>query len=85
MLISHAKWRSFTELPLPPAGTVGHMLKLSLACREGVDAMNEVARTQGGRADVNPVQDLSFMYARNLADPDGHLWGAFWMNPEVAQ
>jgi predicted lactoylglutathione lyase len=35
----------------------------------------------GGRADVNPVQDLGFMYARDLADPDDHLWGAFWMDP----
>lgn len=31
------------------------------------------------QADVNPVQDLGFMYSRDLADPDGHLWGAFWM------
>lgn len=82
MLLSHSKWRSFTELPLPPADTAGHMLNLSLPSREAVDAMNEVARSQGGRADVNPVQDLGFMYARDQADPDGHLWGVFWMNPE---
>jgi predicted lactoylglutathione lyase len=30
---------------------------------------------------VNPVQELGFMYSRDLADPDGHLWGAFWMDP----
>lgn len=35
----------------------------------------------GGRADVNPVQDLGFMYSRDLADPDDNLWGAFWMDP----
>jgi predicted lactoylglutathione lyase len=28
-----------------------------------------------------PVQELGFMYSRALADPDGHLWGAFWMDP----
>jgi len=21
------------------------------------------------------------MYGRDLADPDGHLWGAVWMDP----
>lgn len=21
-----------------------------------------------------------FMYSRDLADPDGHLWGVFWMD-----
>jgi hypothetical protein len=33
---------------------------------------------------VNPVQDLGFMYARDLADPDGHLWGPLWMDPAAA-
>jgi hypothetical protein len=27
------------------------------------------------------VQDLGFMYNRNLADPDGHIWEAAWMDP----
>jgi predicted lactoylglutathione lyase len=30
---------------------------------------------------VNPVQDLGFMFNRNFADPDGHIWEAFWMDP----
>jgi hypothetical protein len=81
MLLSHTKWRSFTDRPLPPAGTSSMMLSLSLADRDAVDAMNLAAAAHGGRADVNPVQDLGFMYARDLADPDDHLWGAFWMDP----
>jgi uncharacterized protein len=43
--------------------------------------MNTAAAAHGGQADVNPVQELGFMYSRDLADPDGHLWGAFWMDP----
>ena len=35
----------------------------------------------GGAADINPKQDLGFMYNRNLADPDGHVWEAIWMKP----
>jgi len=81
MLLTHAKWRTFTDRPLPPPGTAGMMLNLSLDGRDAVDAMNHAAAAHGGKADVNPVQDLGFMYARDLADPDGHLWGAFWMDP----
>ncbi|MFO1251823.1 MAG: lactoylglutathione lyase [Inhella sp.] len=84
MLMTHAIWRSFTNRPFPPAGSAGHMLNLGLDSRAAVDRMNEAAATHGGRADVNPVQDLGFMYARDLADPDGHLWGAFWMDPAAA-
>ncbi len=81
MLLTHAKWRTFTPSPFPPAGTAGVMLNLSLDGRSAVDAMNDAAAAHGGRADVNPLQDLGFMYARDLADPDGHMWGAFWMDP----
>ncbi|WP_374676115.1 VOC family protein [Ideonella sp.] len=81
MLLTHAKWRSFTDRPLPAAGTTGVMLALALDSREQVDAMNAAAAAHGGRADVNPVQDLGFMYGRDLADPDDHLWGPFWMDP----
>jgi predicted lactoylglutathione lyase len=81
MLLTHAKWRTFTDRPLPPQGSTGVMLSLSLDSREAVDAMNVAAAAHGGQADVNPVQDLGFMYGRDLADRDGHLWGAFWMDP----
>ena len=81
MLLTHAKWRTFTERPLPPPGSSGVMLSLSMDSRGAVDAMNLAAAAHGGQADVNLVQDLGFMYSRDLADPDGHLWGAFWMDP----
>jgi predicted lactoylglutathione lyase len=81
MLLTHAKWRTFTERPLPPAGSTALMLSLAMDNRDAVDEMNRAAAANGGQADVNPVQDLGFMYGRDLADPDGHLWGAFWMDP----
>lgn len=81
MLMTHAKWRGFTDRPLTPPGHSSLMLSLSLDSREAVDQMNRSAAALGGQADVNPVQDLGFMYGRDLADPDGHLWGAFWMDP----
>jgi predicted lactoylglutathione lyase len=81
MLLTHAKWRSFTDRPLPAPGSSAVMLTLTLDSRAEVDRMNETAAAHGGRADVNPVQDLGFMYGRDLADPDDHLWGPVWMDP----
>ena len=81
MLLTHAKWRTFTQRPFPPSGTSELMLSLAMDSRDAVDAMNRAAAAHGGQADVNPVQELGFMYARDLADPDGHMWGAFWMDP----
>jgi len=81
MLVTHAKWRTFTQRPFPAAGTAGSMLSLSMNSRAEVDAMNAAAAAHGGQADANPVEDLGFMYTRDLADPDGHLWAILWMDP----
>lgn len=80
MLLTHAKWRTFTSRPIPPATSSEVMLALSCDGRAAVDAMNAAAAAHGGTADINPVQDLGFMYNRSLADPDGHVWEAFWMD-----
>jgi predicted lactoylglutathione lyase len=80
MLITHAKWRTFTQRPFPAAGTAGLMLSLALESRDAVDAMNRAAAAHGGQADVNPAEDMGFMYTRDLADPDGHMWAALWMD-----
>ncbi len=84
MLITHAKWRTFTQRPFPAAGTAGHMLSLALDSRGAVDAMNQAAAMHGGQADVNPAEDMGFMYTRDLADPDGHMWAALWMDSAAA-
>lgn len=81
MLLTHAKWRSFTQRPFPPAGTSALMLSLAVDSREAVDAMQRAAGAHGGQADANPPEDHGFMYSRDLADPDGHLWATFWMDP----
>lgn len=85
MVITHAKWRTFTQRPFPPAGTAGLMLSLALDSRDAVDAMNRAAAAHGGQADVNPADDMGFMYTRDLADPDGHMWAALWMEPAATE
>ena len=81
MLLTHDKWRTFTSRPIPPANSSEVMLALACEGRDQVDELNESAAANGGTADINPVQDLGFMYNRNLADPDGHVWEMFWMDP----
>jgi predicted lactoylglutathione lyase len=81
MLLTHPKWRSFTNRPIPPQTSSEVMLAVTLDNREAVDRMNSIAAANGGSADTNPVQDLGFMYNRSFADPDGHVWEAFWMDP----
>jgi uncharacterized protein len=83
MLLTHAKWRTFTQRPIPPSTSSEVMLALALDSRADVDKMNTAAAANGGKADVNPVQELGFMVNRNLADPDGHVWEAFWMDPKA--
>lgn len=83
MLLTHEKWATFTRRPIPPSTSSEVMLAISCDDRAAVDAMNDAAAAHGGVADVNPKQDLGFMYNRNLADPDGHVWEAMWMDPSA--
>jgi len=80
MLLTHAKWRTFTSRPIPPRTSSEVMLALSCESRDAVDAMSDAAAANGGTADINPVEDHGFMYTRDLADPDGHALGAMWMD-----
>jgi len=81
MLLTHAKWRTFTDRPIPPTSSSEVALAVVHPTREAVDAMIEAAAANGGIVDINPVQDLGFMYSRSVADPDGHVWEPFWMDP----
>ena len=81
MLLTHAKWGRFTTRPIPASSSSEVMLALSLDSRADVDTMNDVASANGGTGDINPKQDHGFMYGRDFADPDGHVWEAFWMDP----
>ena len=81
MLLTHDKWRHFTSRPIPAATSSEVMIALSFESRDAVDGFAGAAKAQGGTADVNPAQDHGFMYSRALADLDGHVWEAFWMDP----
>jgi predicted lactoylglutathione lyase len=84
MLLTHEKWRTFTTRPIPPTTSSEVGLSVSCESREAVDAMNKSAGENGGTADINPVQDHGSMYGRDFTDPDGHVWGAMWMDMSAA-
>lgn len=81
MIMTHLRWGTFTKRPIPPSTSSEVMLALLVDSREAVDNLNELASENGGTADINPRQDLGFMYNRNVADPDGHVWEIIWMDP----
>jgi predicted lactoylglutathione lyase len=81
MLLTHDKWRTFTSRPIPSKDSSEVLLAISLDDRDAVDALNATAAANGGSGDINQAQDHGFMYSRALADLDGHVWEAFWMDP----
>ena len=48
-------------------------------------ALVNAGSANGGTADVNPPEDHGFIYQRTIADPDGHIWEPFWMDPAMAE
>ncbi len=81
MLLIHAKWQGFTTRPICPVGASEVSLALTVDSKADVDRLVEAGLASGGTADVNPPEDHGFMYQRTIADPDGHIWEPFWMDP----
>ena len=84
MLLDHAFYATFTLKQIIDAQTTsGMLLALSFDSRKQVDAITEAAVAAGGQELHNP-EDIGFMYSRAFADPDGHGFGPFWMDPAAA-
>lgn len=81
MLLTHDKWKSFTDRPIPPSTSSEVMIAITLDSKDAVNALVDAGAAAGGTAGLNPPQDHGFMYQRTLADPDGHIWEPFWMDP----
>jgi predicted lactoylglutathione lyase len=55
---------------------------LQFGSKEEVDALIENAIKAGGN-EYRETEDHGFMYGRSFEDLDGHIWEAFWMNPDA--
>ena len=81
MLLTHAKWASFTKKPIADAHHASEvMLALTADDRKAVDAVVGAAGATGGKVDINPPQDHGFMYGRSFEDIDGHIWEIVFMD-----
>jgi len=81
MLLTHAKWATFTPKPIADAHHTSEvMLALSADDRQAVDALVAAAGAAGGQVDVLPPQDHGPMYGRSFEDLDGHIWETFYMD-----
>lgn len=85
MVSDKAFFSTLTPKPIadPRAGTQV-LIALSMDSRAEVDAICDKAVAAGGTADASPPEDLGFMYSRDFADPDGHGFGPFFMDPTSA-
>lgn len=81
MVLTHEKFRGFSAAPIPDAHkTPGFAVALECASKAEVDAQVEAGLAAGG-SEPTPANDFGFMYQRTVADPDGHRWEPFWMDP----
>lgn len=80
MLLTHAKWATFTTRPIPSADSSEVAFAINFDDREEVNRITDIAGKTGGTADINPQQDHGFMFSRSFADPDGHVWEPMWMD-----
>lgn len=85
MLLDHAFYATFTKKTIIDAKTSsGMLIALSLDSRAEVDAITTAAVAAGG-TELHDPEDMGFMYSRAFADPDGHGFGPFWMDPAAAE
>ena len=83
MLLTHAKFRTFTPHPICDATQSTEVLVcLSSESRERVDEMVRKAVAAGGTTYTEP-QDHGFMYGHGYQDLDGHIWELIYMEPDA--
>jgi predicted lactoylglutathione lyase len=85
MLLSHARYGSFTRRPIGDARAESQaLIALNVDARDDVDATVDRLVAANGKADPNPAQDHGFMYGRSVEDPDGYVWELVWMDMSAA-
>lgn len=83
MILNHENYRRFTNKQIADAAATSAVINaLSVDTPEGVDSFVDRAVEAGGVEGI--AQDYGFMRSRSFADPDGHQWEVFWMDPVAA-
>lgn len=79
MLLTHAKFREFTDKTIADPGMIEVINSLSAASKDEVHRIVDAAVMAGGNED-RPETDHGSMYQRSFTDPDGHRWVYVWMD-----
>ena len=80
MLLSHDKFKSFTDKPLSDTKSgIAGIFSLSVDSVDEVNSMMEAGLSAGG-IEPNEMRDYGFMQQRTLEDFDGHTWEVFFMD-----
>jgi uncharacterized protein len=84
MLLAEPYFERFTDRPVVN-GTTGTevMVALGVESRGRVDQLAERASAAGATR-LRPPSDHDPMYQRSFADPDGHVWEVFYLDPGPA-
>ena len=85
MVLTNEYFATFTDKDVVDPKTHAQVLiALSRESRDDVDKALEAGLANGG-SEPRPVQDLGFMYSRDLDDPDGNSLGFLFMEPAAAE
>jgi len=80
MLLSHAKFREFTNKEIANAfATASVINSLSVDSVEEVNTMIDRALNAGGK-ETNEPKDYGFMQQRSFQDLDGYLWEVLYLD-----
>ena len=80
MLLSHAKFREFTNKEIANAFTTASVINsLSVDSVEEVNTMIDRALNAGGK-ETNEPKDYGFMQQRSFQDLDGYLWEVLYLD-----
>lgn len=80
MLLSHDKFKTFTEKPLADTKKqIAGLFSLSVASLASVNEIVDRGLKAGG-VEPTPMKDYGFMQQRNIEDNDGHTWEIFYMD-----
>jgi uncharacterized protein len=80
MLLSHDKFKSFTQKPLADTkANIAALYSLSLPSTDEMNAMMERGLAAGG-TEPHELRDMGFMQQRSIEDFDGHTWELFYMD-----
>ncbi len=82
MLLTEAKFKEFTPKQIADAKNSTEVITaLSFSSKDEVNRLVDTA-LKSGATQTRPAEDYGFMFSRSFNDPDGHIWEAFWMDPD---